>query len=94
MQTNGVVATLSPSMDIQVSSNFERALFDAYGRDGTAISGLMAELSGGGFSISQGAIGALREAFSSGSCSKAVSICLKPVGIVASINLPFSSSVI
>ena len=29
-----VVATTSPSMDIQVSSNFERLLFDAYDRDG------------------------------------------------------------
>ena len=28
-----VVATTSPSMDIQVSSNFERLLFDAYDRD-------------------------------------------------------------
>jgi len=32
-----VVATTSPSMDIQVSSNFERLLFDAYDRDGSAI---------------------------------------------------------
>ena len=30
-----VVATTSPSMDIQVSSNFERLLFEACGRDGT-----------------------------------------------------------
>src|SRR5436853_6818237 len=36
-----VVATTSPSMDIQVSSNFERLLFDAYGRDGAAVRGLM-----------------------------------------------------
>ena len=32
-----VTATSSPSMDIQVSSNFERLLFDAYGRDGKAV---------------------------------------------------------
>ena len=36
-RTNGVRPSISPSMDIQVSSNFERALFDAYGRDGAAI---------------------------------------------------------
>ena len=34
-----VVATTSPSMDIQVSSNFERLLFDAYGRDGARDAG-------------------------------------------------------
>jgi threonine synthase len=33
----GVRPSISPSMDIQVSSNFERALFDAYGRDGSAV---------------------------------------------------------
>jgi threonine synthase len=32
-----VVATATPSMDIQVSSNFERLLFDAGGRDGLAL---------------------------------------------------------
>jgi threonine synthase len=39
-----VVATTSPSMDIQVSSNFERLLFDAYGRDAGAIRAVMGSL--------------------------------------------------
>jgi threonine synthase len=33
----GVTPTITPSMDIQVSSNFERLLFDAGGRDGAAL---------------------------------------------------------
>ena len=37
-----VVPTSSPSMDIQVSSNFERLLFEAYGRDAEAVRALMA----------------------------------------------------
>ncbi|MEJ7934347.1 threonine synthase [Sphingobium sp. AN558] len=36
-----VVATATPSMDIQVSSNFERLLFDAGGRDGVALGAQM-----------------------------------------------------
>lgn len=43
-EVRDVVATTSPSMDIQVSSNFERLLFEAYGRDGRAVRMLMAEL--------------------------------------------------
>jgi threonine synthase len=37
----GVVPTLSPSMDIQVSSNHERLLFELLGRDGAATAALM-----------------------------------------------------
>ena len=62
--------SISPSMDIQVSSNFERALFDAYNRDGRAVSQLMEELKAGGFDVSQGAIEALRETFDSGRASE------------------------
>ena len=36
-----VVATSSPSMDIQVASNFERLLFEMEGRDGAAVAELM-----------------------------------------------------
>ena len=64
--THGVTPTISPSMDIQVSSNFERALFGAYGRDGVAVAQLMDELKQGGFHISQGALEALRSDFASG----------------------------
>ncbi len=39
--------TLSPSMDIVVSSNFERLLFDLHGRDGAATSKLMEEMKRG-----------------------------------------------
>jgi threonine synthase len=66
-----VEPSLSPSMDIQVSSNFERALFDVYDRDGAAIAALMAELGQGGFALSQGALARLRELFASGRVSEA-----------------------
>ncbi|GAA6162884.1 threonine synthase [Pelagimonas sp. KU-00592-HH] len=67
---DGVTPSISPSMDIQVSSNFERALFDAYGRDGGAVSQLMEELKDGSFKISQGAMQALRDHFDSGRTSE------------------------
>jgi len=41
MEMQGVEPTLSPSMDIQVSSNFERLLFELYGRDGAAVAETM-----------------------------------------------------
>ncbi|WP_415233782.1 threonine synthase [Pseudorhodobacter sp.] len=69
-KTDGVKPSISPSMDIQVSSNFERVLFDAYGRDGAAVSALMGELKAGGFTISQGALEMLRETFASGRCDE------------------------
>ncbi len=51
----GVVPTISPSMDIQVSSNFERLLFDLYDRNGASIAGLMGDLGrDGAFEIERG----------------------------------------
>lgn len=47
-------ATISPSMDIQVASNFERILFDLADRDGDRISEAMQELSKtGGFELTE-----------------------------------------
>ncbi len=64
------IPSISPSMDIQVSSNFERALYYAYGEDGSAVAQLMDELKTGGFNVSQGAMEALRESFDSGRVSE------------------------
>jgi threonine synthase len=68
--TDRVRPSMSPSMDIQVSSNFERALFDAYGRDGAAVAALMADLKAGGFRISANAMASLHDTFASGRCSE------------------------
>ncbi|MFA8385820.1 MAG: threonine synthase [Pelagibaca sp.] len=68
--TDQVTPSISPSMDIQVSSNFERALFDAYDRDGNAVAQLMDELKAGGFHVSQGAMDVLRDHYDSGRVSE------------------------
>ena len=66
-----VQPSISPSMDIQVSSNFERALYFAYGQDGGAVAQLMDELATSGrFGVSQGAMQSLREDFASGRASE------------------------
>ncbi|MDF0602406.1 threonine synthase [Psychromarinibacter sp. C21-152] len=68
----GVTPSISPSMDIQVSSNFERALYYAYGRDSHAVAHEMQALkSEGGFTVSQGALDFLRDTFRSGRASEA-----------------------
>lgn len=59
-----VKPTQSPSMDIQVSSNFERLLFDAYGRDPAAIRGLMAsQQQSGRFEIDAAPLAKIRSEF-------------------------------
>ncbi|MBA3446710.1 MAG: threonine synthase [Pseudaminobacter sp.] len=64
---NGVVATTSPSMDIQVSSNFERLLFEVSGRDAAPVRRYMASLKqSGAFTIDGKALGAIRGEFDAG----------------------------
>jgi threonine synthase len=62
-----VVATTSPSMDIQISSNFERLLFDAYGRDAAPVRALMGSLAQSkSFTLSSAALGEIRKRFGAG----------------------------
>ncbi|MFT5571243.1 MAG: threonine synthase [Cryomorphaceae bacterium] len=57
--------SLSPSMDIMVSSNFERLLFDLYDRDGFEIQRLISELESDVMSLSDEALSRARKLFSS-----------------------------
>jgi threonine synthase len=60
----GVKATQSPSMDIQVSSNFERLLFEASGRDSREVVARMGELAKeGSFTIPAFALARIRADF-------------------------------
>jgi len=71
-EVRDVVATESPAMDIQVSSNFERLLFDAYGRDAAAIRSLMAGLGAHRFfEIAPKSLAAIRERFDAGKADEA-----------------------
>ncbi len=70
-EKRGVAPSISPSMDIQVSSNFERLLFELYDREGAAVAALMSELRDrGSFALSQGALERLRVDFDSDSASE------------------------
>ncbi|MGX4677639.1 threonine synthase [SAR92 clade bacterium H246] len=66
--TRPLEQSLAPSMDIMISSNFERLLFDLYDRDGAAIAGLMADAKAGHMDLSDSALTQARELFSSYRC--------------------------
>jgi threonine synthase len=67
----GVVATTSPSMDIQVSSNFERLLFELSGRTAETVRRYMASLKqSGAFTIDPAGLAAIRAEFDAGRASE------------------------
>ncbi len=71
-EVTGVVPTSSPSMDIQVSSNFERLLFDAHGRDAGAVRRMMAGLAQSkSFSIGETALASIRSEFAAARADEA-----------------------
>ena len=70
-EMKAVKATTSPSMDIQISSNFERLLFEAYGRDASAVRTAMEGLKqSGAFEIGDKAMKAIRKEFRAGRASE------------------------
>ena len=64
--------TLSPSMDIMVSSNFERYLFDLFGRDGKALAAFMQNSTDGAHSVDAERWEKARKVFASASVSDEV----------------------
>ena len=57
-------------MDIQVSSNFERALYFAQGQDSDAIRALMDDLANGGFDLGDNVLRSLQDTYKSGRVSE------------------------
>ena len=63
-EPRGVIATSSPSMDIQLASNFERLLFELAGRDAARVRARMDELRRtGAFHLEAGELAELRALF-------------------------------
>jgi len=66
METQEVVPSLSPSMDIQISSNLERLLFDLFDRDGATLAEqISAFRRTGRFTVTDNQLGEARALFSS-----------------------------
>ena len=80
-EVRGVMPTTSPSMDIQVSSNFERYLFEASGRDAAWVRGRMGALAQSGrFELSREVLARLRADFDAASATMdEVAACIRRV---------------
>jgi threonine synthase len=70
-EMKGVKATTSPSMDIQISSNFERLLFEAFDRDAAKVRAAMEGLKqSASFEIEKNALGVIAKQFKAGRVSE------------------------
>ncbi len=69
--TQPLEQSLAPSMDIMISSNFERLLFDLYDRDGKQVADLMADAKNGHMVLSDSALASARALFTSYRCDDA-----------------------
>jgi threonine synthase len=68
LEARGVVPTLSPSMDIQISSNLERLLFELYGRDPERTAGELAGFArSGSLTLDAAALAVVRGLFEAAS---------------------------
>ena len=108
-ELSDVIATMSPSIDIQVSSNFERLLFDMQDRDANRVRAQMLQLSqGGSFTLDDVTHRRMNEVFSSSRASEQdtkamiasihqdTGILIDPhtaVGLVAAHNAPAPKSI-
>jgi threonine synthase len=83
---DGVAPTISPSMDIQISSNFERLLFEGAGRDASAVVRMMDGLKqSGGFALPENTLAAIRRDFAAGTTGEdetraKIAVTLKSAG--------------
>src|SRR3546814_14347170 len=69
---DAVAPTICPSMDIQISANFERLLFESAGRDAGAVIRMMDGLKqSGGFAVPDNALAAIRRDFAAGTTGEA-----------------------
>ncbi len=70
-EVTGVQATSSPSMDIQISSNFERMVYLAHDRNADTVRRLMDSLKqSGAFTLDEPAMAVIRSEFTSGAVSE------------------------
>jgi threonine synthase len=75
-ELRAVVPSSSPSMDIQISSNFERLVYLASGGDATTVRRLMNGLGqSGAFTLDAAALNSIRKEFDAGAVSEAETAC-------------------